>query len=392
MLGWLTRLETVHKAETAAQREAIYRFRYQIYIEELKYNYAADHERKWLRQDEDDEAGSTLLYTGSLDDITSTVRVRAWKPGQVPPAVFQTASMDRFPGIERLGVSHIGRMIIRRSLRGKLVLPSLLAGGYEFLVGEKGMDLAFLDCVPGIVRHYRQLGARPYGGRLIDLGYSPGIPLVIVLSDYAHLKRSGSIVAPLVRKYFGPGKRPPLDLEPYRHLFDSEQVPVEFDPEKVWEALQDRLLAGGEAIPTFVDALSPGALFHLSESGYLLNVKAGDLITRAGIGQREMFVILEGACEVEGDVEGEAKRIALLEKGDLFGEIAFFSESGERTATVRALSDCKLLVLRQKFLDELTTNDPEAACQILLNVSRIMAERMSGMVRASAASASDVDS
>ncbi len=387
MLGWLTRLETVHKAETAAEREAIYRFRYQIYIEELKYNYEADHERKWLKQAEDEQPWTTLLYTGTPDDISSTVRVQAWKPGEVPPAVFALTSMERFPGIERLGVSHIGRMMIRRSLRGKLVLPSLLAGGYEFLVGEKGADLAFLDCVPGIVRHYRQLGARPYGGRLIDLGYSPGIPLVIVLSDYGHLKRSGSIVAPLVKKYFGPGKRAPLDLEPYRHLFDSEQVPVEFDPEKVWAALQDRLLAGDEAIPTFVDALSPGALFHLSESGYLLDVKAGDLITRAGIGQREMFVILEGACEVEG----ASKRIALLEKGDLFGEIAFFSESGERTATVRALSDCKLLVLRQKFLDELTTNDPEAACQILLNVSRIMAERMGGMVRAAAASAPDAE-
>jgi CRP-like cAMP-binding protein len=161
---------------------------------------------------------------------------------------------------------------------------------------------------------------------------------------------------------------------------------VEFDPEKVWEALQDRLLASDETIPTFVDALSPGALFHLSESGYLLDVKGGDLITRAGIGQREMFVILEGACEVEG----AGKRIALLEKGDLFGEIAFFSESGERTATVRALSNCKLLVLRQKFMDELVRNDPEAACQILLNVSRIMAERMGGMVRAEA-SAADAD-
>jgi len=381
MLGWLTKLDTVHKAETKEEREAIYRFRYQIYIEELKYNYEADHERKWLRQEEDDQPTTTLLYTGSPDDITSTVRVRAWKPGEVPPAVFALTSMDRFPGIEGLGVSHIGRMMIRRSLRGKLVLPSLLAGGYEFLVGEKGADLAFLDCVPGIVRHYRQLGARPYGGRLIDLGYSPGIPLVIVLSDYAHLKRSGSIVAPLVKKYFGEGKRAPLDLAPYRHLFESETVPVEFDPEKVWEALQDRLLAGEESIPTFVDALSPGALFHLSESGYLLDVKAGDLITRAGIGQREMFVILEGACEVEG----ASGRIALLEKGDLFGEIAFFSEAGERTATVRALSDSKLLVLRQKFLDELTTNDPEAACQILLNVSRIMAERMGAMVRTAAA-------
>ena len=383
MLGWLTRLDTVHKAETDAEREAIYRFRYHIYIEELKYNYEADHERKWLRQPADDEEGTTLLYTGRPDDITSTVRVRAWKPGQVPPAVFAMTSMERFPGIEKLGVSHIGRMMIRRSLRGKLVLPSLLAGGYEFLVGEQGADLAFLDCVPGIVRHYRQLGARPYGGRLIDLGYSPGIPLVIVLSDYAHLKRSGSIVAPLVKKYFGPGKRPPLDLAPYRHLFESGEVPVEFDPEKVWEALQDRLLASDETIPTFVDALSPGALFHLSESGYLLDVKGGDLITRAGIGQREMFVILEGACEVEG----AGKRIALLEKGDLFGEIAFFSESGERTATVRALSNCKLLVLRQKFMDELVRNDPEAACQILLNVSRIMAERMGGMVRAEARAA-----
>ncbi|PYQ43268.1 MAG: hypothetical protein DMF77_10510 [Acidobacteria bacterium] len=387
MLGWLTKLETVHKAETAAEREAIYRFRYQIYVEELRHDDEADHERKWLKQEEDEQAGTTLLYTGTADEITSTVRFQAWKPGEVPPAVFARTSMERFPAIERLGVAHIGRMIVRRGLRGKLVLPSLLAGGYEFLVGEMGADLAFLDCVPGMVRSYRQLGARPYGGRLIDLGYSPGIPLVIVLSDYEHLKRSASIVAPLVKKYFGPGKREALDLAPYRHLFDSDTVPVEFDPEKVWAALQDRLLASNESIPTFVDALSPGALFHLSESGYLLDVKAGDLLTRAGIGQREMFVILEGACEVEG----AGKRIALLDKGDLFGEIAFFSESGERSATVRALSDCKLLVLRHQFLEELTTNDPEAACQILLNVSRIMAERMGGMVRTAAASASDAE-
>ena len=81
--------------------------------------------------------------------------------------------------------------------------------------------------------------------------------------------------------------------------------------------------ASDETIPTFVDALSPGALFHLSESGYLLDVKSGDLITRAGIGQREMFVILEGACEVEG----AGKRIALLEKsGGQSGE--WRSETG----------------------------------------------------------------
>jgi CRP-like cAMP-binding protein len=381
MFGWLTKLETVRVAETAREREAVYRFRYKVYIEELHYNYPADHERKWLKQPEDERPETTLLYTGSEDEVTSSVRVRAWKPGQVPPDVFQAISLDRFPGIERLTVTHIGRMMIRRTLRGKLVLPSLLAGGYEFLVGQKGADLAFLDCVPGIVRHYRQLGARPYGGRLLDLGYSPGIPLVIVLSDYPHLKRSGSIVAPLVKKYFGPGKRPPLDLAPLQHLFESDAVPVEFDSQKVWEALQERLLASDERVPTFVDALPDSTLRRLAAAGYLLHLEAGHLITREGIGQREMFVILEGVCEVES----AGRRVALLEQGDLFGEIAFFSQAGERTATVRALTACRLLVLRQKFLDELAGGDPEAAYRVLLNVSRIMAERMAVTLRAAAA-------
>jgi CRP-like cAMP-binding protein len=385
MFGWLTRLETVHVAETAREREGIYRFRYKVYIEELHYNYEADHERKWLKQPEDDLPETTLLYTGSPDEVTSSVRVRAWKPGHVPPDVFQGLSLERFPGIERLNVAFIGRLMIRRTLRGKLLLPSLLAAGYEFLVGQRGADLAFLDCIPGIVRHYRQLGARPYGGRLFDLGYSPGIPLVIVLSDHDHLKRSGSIVAPLVKKHFGPGKRAPLDLAPLRHLFESDEVPVEFDAKKIWAALQEKLLLSDERqrFPTFVDNLPEAALRRLAASGYLLRIEAGHLVTREGIGQREMYVILEGACEVES----AGRRVALLEQGDLFGEIAFFSEAGERTATVRALTDCRLLVLRQKFLEELARDDPDAAYRILFNVSRMMAERMVAMHRAASPTA-----
>ncbi len=48
-----------------------------------------------------------------------------------------------------------------------------------------------------------------------------------------------------------------------------------------------------------------------------------------------MYVILDGAFEVEA---GGGRRLALLEKGDLFGEVAFFTEAGERTASVRAVT------------------------------------------------------
>src|SRR4029450_661517 len=54
MFSWLTRLETVRVAETAPEREGVYRFRYKVYIEELHYNLEADHERKWLKQPEDE--------------------------------------------------------------------------------------------------------------------------------------------------------------------------------------------------------------------------------------------------------------------------------------------------------------------------------------------------
>src|SRR5262245_7892074 len=112
MLGWLSGLETVRIATTAAEREAIYRFRYSVYIEELKYNYDADHERKWLKQPEDEKPYTRLLYAGTPEDVKGSVRVRAWRPGAVPREVYDAISLELFPGIERLGVAHVGRLMI----------------------------------------------------------------------------------------------------------------------------------------------------------------------------------------------------------------------------------------------------------------------------------------
>jgi predicted GNAT family N-acyltransferase len=380
--GWLMNLEAVKKAATQAEREAIYRFRYEVYIEELKYHYpSADHEHRWLPHEEDDKPYTTLLYTGTPGAVTSVAQIRAWEPGQVPARDFEALSLDLFPGIEDLRVAQIGRLMVRKSLRGRLLLPSLLRAGYEFLAGEARTDLAFVDCAPGIVRYYRKLGALPYGGRLL---IGPGIPLLLVPSDYERLRRLGSPVAPLVKKYFGPGKRPPLDLTRYRHLVEGDAVPVEMDPEKVWKEFESRLIGGGPRLPTLLEGVPLKAVKRLTASGFLLTVGAGDLVTGKGIEEREMYVILEGRFEV---VVGE-RRIAVLERGEIFGDIAFFTRVGERAASVSAVTPGRLLVLRRKFLRELTKRDPEAGFQILMNVTRIMAERLAGMLRTPADGAS----
>lgn len=70
------------------------------------------------------------------------------------------------------------------------------------------------------------------------------------------------------------------------------------------------------------------------------------------------------------------ERLAVLEKGDVFGEIAFFSVSGRRSADVVAMTDGEVLVLNHSFLKELTVKNPEASWQILFNLGRILSERV----------------
>jgi CRP-like cAMP-binding protein len=69
------------------------------------------------------------------------------------------------------------------------------------------------------------------------------------------------------------------------------------------------------------------------------------------------------------------KLLPQLEKGDLFGEVAFFRASGKRSATVKALTDGRLLVLRRKFLKEMAKRDPDTAFNILFNLGSMLSER-----------------
>ncbi len=370
---WLTRLEPVHKADTREELDAVYRFRYTIYVEEFGRELGApDHERQRLSDPEDEKESSTILYTGRPDAITGTVRLRHWRPGTVPEYERRELSMDLFPDLDQRSVGEIGRFMIRRSMRGKLILAAFSGFTYDYLAGEQELDLVFCYCAPGLVRYYRRLGGRPFGGRVVPTPDGMMVPLVSVLSDYGYYKRHGSPGAPLVRHHFGPGKRPPLDLAPYRHLFESGTPTLELDAERVWGEVQDALLEEPAKTRTFFDALDPEVVKRLSAEGFIMDVPAGTLVTRKEHSEREMFVVIEGLFEA---LDGE-RRLQVLGKGELFGEIAFFRPGGRRSATVRAVADGRVVVVRAKSLEKLIDQDPRIAAQILLAIGGIMADRV----------------
>ncbi len=81
----------VHTATTGAEREAVYRFRFDVYVEELgRYGAIADHANRLLADPEDDR--SWIVYATAADDVIGSLRL-TWggdgfsaAPGRAVPA------------------------------------------------------------------------------------------------------------------------------------------------------------------------------------------------------------------------------------------------------------------------------------------------------------------
>ena len=77
-----------------------------------------------------------------------------------------------------------------------------------------------------------------------------------------------------------------------------------------------------------------------------LIVQAGQIVVRQGEDASSMFFVAGGSLEV--NIDGHRERLAT----EFFGEIGLL-EGGTRSATIRALTRCQLLVLEQSHFDEL---------------------------------------
>jgi len=339
-------------ARTAEEREAIYRFRYSVYGEELRLLEAPgiDHARKMLPQPQDVLPETRLFYTGTPRAMTGAYRASIWD--EPPPAMVEELSLAHVPRVGR--VAYIERMMVRPSLRGRLLFAGMLWHGYPMLVRE-GVDVCLVACMPGLAKYYVSMGARPYGARLIEGGASMALPLMILMHDVSYLRRIGSFMAPQARKY---GR--PFDPAPFAPLFDPAAQPVVFERERIFAELRER------NPPLFQD-LGRLALQRIAQSAFVLRMKKGELVVRKGTFDREMYLVLSGALDVEGR--------ARIGEGQTVGEIAFLGTPGVRTATVRAAADSRLLVLRRKFLDELAAKDIRAAYVVARRLGGVAADR-----------------
>ena len=91
-----------------------------------------------------------------------------------------------------------------------------------------------------------------------------------------------------------------------------------------------------------------------------------------GIG---LYLIIRGEILITEEIDGERFDLAMLTRGDFFGELALLDEE-KRSASAIALKDSQLAVIFKPDLDEFVETHSKEGIQILRGVSQIIATRL----------------
>lgn len=115
-------------------------------------------------------------------------------------------------------------------------------------------------------------------------------------------------------------------------------------------------------------ALTGDQLERLVELGQQVVLRTGDVLIREGDPGDSLYVVLEGEFEVTKQTGSSDVVIAHRGAGEVMGEMSLL-DNEPRSATVRALTPCRLLKIDQGSFHKLLEGSPAAARAILKTVT-----------------------
>ena len=121
--------------------------------------------------------------------------------------------------------------------------------------------------------------------------------------------------------------------------------------------------------------LDDDALTRLVGAGRDLELRRGDVLFREGDDPNELFVVMSGRIAIANkSIDGRESMVALMEEGDLFGEMGLFDGRG-RSAEARALESSVVTAVPYGPVRSLYEDDPA----LLWRVVAMLAGRLRTM-------------
>ncbi|NCN41982.1 cyclic nucleotide-binding domain-containing protein [bacterium] len=128
------------------------------------------------------------------------------------------------------------------------------------------------------------------------------------------------------------------------------------------------------SLPFFKD-LTFWQLRRISEVMFERSYDSGEVLFSQGQPGAALFVLVEGAVEIDLFEEGTHVILARLEKGHFFGELALLDDS-PRSASAKALKPTKALALYRTDLNRMIQVDPHASSLIFRSLATLVGDRL----------------
>lgn len=358
-------------AETEEERRAVYRLRYDVYVEEMgRYQTVADHKQRMLYEEVDEQ--SRISYAAIDGEVVATARLTWGGDGPIPQRMIDQYGLAPF--LAELPASAIAvgeRAMVRPHLRGTDVLFKMMIAGREW-VSERRIQLVFGDCEPHLLNLYLSRGARTYSKKNInspEAGYL--IPIVTVVEDIEYLRQIKSPLAEHTRD-FGADARIPDIIKRIFAEGTAVKSRLQTTSASYWNEVHSALSELDASRTSALDGFSEEEAARCLEKSTIIECEAGDRVLKKGGVARNLFVVLDGTLEVrDGDVIQ-----AVFRPGDVFGEMAFLLERPRSADVYAATDDARILSLSEAQLRTMIKSDPAVAAKLLLNISKMLCHRI----------------
>ena len=359
-----------HLAQSDEEKEAVYRFRYDVYVEEMgRYQGIADHARRRFREPEDDTA--RIFYAAVDGQVVATSRFNWGGDAPFTARLVEHYRLAPFLAEIPAGAMAVGeRGMVKPELRGSPIFNELGARSQVF-VAEQRVQLIFGACEPHLLNRYVNEGSRTFAAHNInspESGYL--IPIVNVVEDIDYLRRIGSPSAETSRDW-GDDKRIPDGIErllaDHGNVMSQRLVDSATYVDQVHEAVEDL----GEHQVSALEGLDDDEILSVVDKSNIIHCEPGDHVIKKGGTSRNLFVLLEGHLEAR---DGDAL-LGVFGPGDVFGAMAFLLER-PRVIDIYAATDCRILSLSERTLHRAIDSDAHGAAHLMLNVAKILCLRL----------------
>ncbi|AIF49587.1 cyclic nucleotide-binding domain-containing protein [Pelosinus sp. UFO1] len=349
-------------ASTKREKEAIYKLRYRVYVEEMGKTpiASANHEKKKIMDVMDDQ--SVLLYAQLGSEVIGTLRVTIGKIELFPSELQEIFKMQRFAtflqGSRNQKQCLSTKMMVISKYRNSQAAYLLLSKGYE--VGrDEGVQFSFGGCSPQLVPLYERLGFRRLGYNFFERGFGLIIPLFLILEDLEHLQAVRSPFLRVAKKRNNSPEAAKWFLEEFPQLTKVVNTQLT-SKEQMWAYVQGELR--GQSIPILKGLMKEEAM-QVLHMGTIFHCQEGDTIINTGEVTKELYILLSGKVTVLcNGVTSE--RVP----GQSFGRTGLIQPQVQIN-DVSATADSEVMVICQQSFEKFYRSYPTIGIKILQNLT-----------------------